>query len=492
MAAGPAAPGRPTYLALDVGTTSVRALVVDRRGRVLGRARETLATRHPAPGRVEQDPAELRDRGLSVLRGALREAGLRGEEVAGLGISTQRASAVAWDAYTGEPLSPLIGWQDRRTEPRARELAARGVHFGTLPAVLKFEWLLREDPRVADAARAGRLRLGTPDAWLHAALSGAPDAVTDPTQAACTALTTGSGRRWSRPALDLVGIDETWLPRIAASAEVRGRTRAGLLGAPVPLAGRAGDQQASSFAWGVRAPGTGRLSLGTSAMLEVAVRDPEGVDPPGVYRLPLADWPGAPAAVCREASVLTAGACVEWLVRIGVLASAQELDARVAAAAPAAVPRFLPALQGLGAPYDRPAVQGRLTGFTLATGAPELCAAVVEGIAQRCADLVEALDPRAPVLAVDGGLSASRELLARLADLTGLPVLRAPEPETAALGAARLAARAVGDPEAGDPGEAWFRVEEGARVEPRISAEERRRRRSGFGAELRAVDPNPP
>ncbi len=185
--------------------------------------------------------------------------------------------------------------------------------------------------------------------------------------------------------------------------------------------------------------------------------------------------------------MITAGACVEWLVRIGALVSPGELDARVAAADPAAVPRFLPALQGLGAPYDRPEVRGRPAGVTLATGAAELCAAVVEGIAQRCADAVEALDHGGPVLPVHGGLSASRELLARLADLTGTPVLRAPEPETGALGAAGLAARALAEPDAGDPREPRFAthaVPEIARVEPRIGAGERAGRRRHFHAEV--------
>ncbi|HSJ95870.1 MAG TPA: FGGY family carbohydrate kinase, partial [Myxococcota bacterium] len=202
---------RELVLALDLGTTGVRALVVGADGAVRGRAWRALATRFPAPGRVEQDPEDWWRQSVAVLREALAAAGASAPELAGIGVVTQRATAVAWEAG-GRALAPAIGWQDQRTRSRAAELQARGISVPTMASATKLEWLLQTEPALRAAARAGRLCLGTPDAFLGDRLTGGGAVATDPGQASCTGLWDLRARDWHAGALALFGIERAWLP----------------------------------------------------------------------------------------------------------------------------------------------------------------------------------------------------------------------------------------------------------------------------------------
>jgi len=434
---------RELLLALDLGTTSVRALLVDAGGRVLARAARPLAARFPAPGRVEQDPRELWDASLHVLRETLAQAQRDAQEIAGLGVATQRASALAWDAASGEPLAPCIGWQDGRAAPRVAELRAAGLPITTLASATRFEWLLRNQPAVAAAAAAGRLRMGGADAWLGFHLSGGAVHATDPGQASCTGLYDLRRGDWRAPALGVFSLDPSWLPRIVASSEIVGETPSSLLGAPIPLAARAGDQQAACFGQGVLAAGDAKLTLGTAAMLDLhtgaaAAPAARGAFPLALWRLQGED------AFCLEGSVITAGAAVDWLVELGLLASAGALDAAAREAGGAQGVEFVPALLGLGTPLLDAGARGLLGGLTRGSTRAQIACAVIDGVAQRCVDVCEALGVPAQPLRVDGGLARSEMLLQRLADAGGRPVLRAAEIETTALGAALLAGLAAG------------------------------------------------
>lgn len=436
-------------LGLDLGTTRVCALAVDLEGRVRGRAHAPLGASYPAPGRVEQDAEEMVVRSGEALRAALADAKADAREVAGLGIAAQRATAIAWDAASGRALAPAIGWQDQRTLARAAELRAAGVPVTPLASATKFEWWLRgaesSARAVQAAARAGTLRLGTPDAFLAARLDAARRAATDPGHASCSGLYDLSAGGWDERALSLFGVPRETLPEIIASAEVAGETPAALLGAPVPLAARAGDQQAAAFAEGAHARGAAKLTLGTSAMLDVHAGSAGGPLPaaPGAFALAL--WrlgAGQRDALCLEGSALTAGAALDWLARVGLLPEAAGLDA--AAAPTAGGVWFVPALQGLGTPHMDFAARGMLGGLSLASGRGEIARAALEGVAQRAADLCEALGFADSALPVDGGLARTDTLLQLLADLTGAEVRRAAELETTALGAAQLAGFALG------------------------------------------------
>lgn len=469
-------------LALDLGTTGVCALVVGGDGAVRARAHRTLGVAFPAPGRVEQDPGELWEASVEVLRRALREARADAGDVAGLGVVAQRATALAWDAASGEPLAPALGWQDQRTEERVGWFRERGIPLTTLASATKFEWLVQRDAAVARAAAGGRLRLGTPDAWLTYKLSGGEAHVTDPGNASCTALYDLAGGGWAAPLLELFGLDQKWLPSLAASAGVVGETPARLLGGPVAVAARAGDQQAAAFAQGAHASGEAKLTLGTSAMLDLHT----GAEPvsPSAGTFPLALWQlgDGERAFCLEGTVVTAGAAVDWLVSLGLAADGADVDRLARSVASTGGVAFVPALQGLGTPFLDDAARGLIAGLSRGSGAPELARAVLEGIAQRCVDVLEALEVPPGALRVDGGLARSELLLQALADLGGRDVVRAAETETTALGAAFLAGLASGV--FADPAACRAVLPAGQRFTPARSTEERAAKRAAWARVL--------
>jgi len=417
---------------------------VDGEGVVRARASRPLGIRFPAPGRVEQDGEEMWQASRSVLNETLRAAGERPADVAGIGVVTQRSTVLAWETGSGQLLAPAIGWQDRRTAERTAELRARGVPINTQASATKLQWLLEENSRVRAAADAGRLRFGTPDVWLTERLCGSDAFVTDPGQASCTALYDAETGDWSDSALAFFGIPRETLPRIAATAEIVGECAAEILGAPVAVAARAGDQQAACFAQGVHEPGRAKLTLGTSAMLDFHCGERASGGGAGTYPVSLWRLPGLGDHVAIEGTFFTAGAAVDWLVELGVLAKPAALDSLAGSVLSSDGVAFLPALHGLGTPWMDDDARGLLVGLTRGTTAAHLARACIDGLAQRCADLCEAVGFADGPLPVDGGLAASDLLLQTVADTTGLPIQRPAEIETTALGAALLAGLATG------------------------------------------------
>jgi glycerol kinase len=297
---------------------------------------------------------------------------------------------------------------------------------------------------VAAAAREGRLRFGTPDVWLTDRLTGGSRFVTDPSCASTTGLFDAGSGAWMEPVAALFGVPCEALPAVVDTAEVVAETPGDLLGAPVPVAARAGDQQSASFAQGVHRAGEAKLTLGTAAMLEVHTGDSFQQPGPGAHALALWRLPETSSQYCVESSVHTAGAVVEWLTRIGLLPDVASLDrvAREVESAEGVV--FVPALQGLGTPYLDDGARGLLGGLTRGSRAAHVVRAAVDGLTQRCIDLCESAGLGAEPLRVDGGLAQSDLLLQTLADFGGRSVHRAREFETTALGAAQLAGLAVG------------------------------------------------
>lgn len=345
--------------AIDVGTTTARVRLFEASGEVVASQSQPVGLSLPAPGLVEQDPVELFELSVSLLTAALAERGADASDLASIGLVTQRGGVVTWDSGTGEPLRPLIGWQDARTIDRVEELKALGLPLNTQASCTKFEWATTTDPAVIAAKEAGTLRIGTLDAWLTWSLTGGEAFVTDPSNAGATGLYDPGTKSWLEMGMDLFGQDVSWHPEIVATSEVVGETPTALLGSPIPVAARAGDQQAACFAEGVSERGDAKLTLGTAAMLDVcAGPTPAAETPTGTYGLPLwriTEGDETVELYCTEASEPTAGATVEWLVRVGLLSSVTELDA-VAAAAPGTATSsgastvMVPALAGLGAP----------------------------------------------------------------------------------------------------------------------------------------------
>ncbi len=429
--------------AVDLGTTTARAGLFDEEGTRLTSARRKIITSHPFPGAVEQDPTELVSIVVELLGVVLAEAGMAAADVAALGIANQRSTVVAWDARSGEPLTPAIGWQDTRTADRVAEFVAQGIPLTTSASCSKLEWLMTNDEAVADAAARSTLRLGTVDSWLMWSLSDGAVHATDPSNAGATGLLDLQTGMWSDGALAVFGIPHEPMPTIVASDELVGTTTADVLGAEIPLTARIGDQQAACVAHDV-GPGSAKLTVGTSAMLDVGTGTTPADAPAGTYALPM--WRRAIDGAhvdefMVEASAQTAGAAVEWLVSMGLLEAVDQLDAVCADAASddGTGPVFVPALAGLGSPQQDPTARALLGGVGLDTRPADVVRAVVDGIASRVADLVDTV-PVDGTLPVDGGLSRSDAVLGAIADITGLTICPADDPETTLRGAAMLAA----------------------------------------------------
>lgn len=418
---------------LDVGTTTIRLGLFDGDHRVACTA-ERLPLRVPFAGAVEQDAAGMVAAARRLWSAALAEAGAAPTDVARLGIANQRATIVCWSATDGAPLRPAVGWQDARTAATVAELVAQGIPVNTNASCTKMGWLIEHDPAVAAAAADGSLRMGTVDAWMTWALSDGAAFVTEPGNAAATGLYDARIGDWSEGALGLFGVPREPLPTVVASDAIVGDASA--LARGVALAGRLGDQMAACAGHGL-VEGEAKLTLGTSAMLDVHAGTAPGPAPDGCYTLPL--WrrttdDGPVEEFLFEGSVTTAGSVVEWLVRVGLLVDVAALDDVAATGRPGAV-AFVPALAGLGSPHHDPLARGSWSGLALDTTREDLVRAAVEGIADRCAELARHMGVAR--VAVDGGLSRSAVLLAAIRD-HGI-VVDAGEPEATLRGAASIA-----------------------------------------------------
>ena len=429
----------PAIAAIDLGTTSIRVGVFDEDGARVGLASHALTTRRPAPGFVEQDAIEIRDLAVTLLTEAVQNAGRSLSELAALGITNQRGSVVAWDDSTGLPLGPVIGWQDTRTSARVEELRSIGLPATTSASCMKLEWLAANDLACQAAKDSGALRFGTLDSWLTYSLSAKAAWVTDPTNASATGLYDASARGWFDAALELFNLDETTLPTIVASSEVVATTSLDLVGAEIPLAGRIGDQQASCFAYGL-VPGDAKLTLGTSAMLDLAVADATVAAPEGAYALPLYMQDGV-ERFCHEGSINTAGSVVEWLVSVGLLPNVEALDEVARVGRPGV--DFLASQAGLGAPHHDGSVRALMAGISMDTTRADIVRGALEGLALRVGEVAALLGVDGS-LHVDGGLSQSSVLLQLIADASGCVLKPAEDPETAVRGAAMVAASAPG------------------------------------------------
>jgi glycerol kinase len=464
------------FLAIDAGTTGVRAIVFTRDGGVVGAAYRELEMLYPRPGWVEQDPEELWSRTVAVIGAALQAARCRPSELRAVGITNQRASAVAWDAATLRALSPMIVWQDVRTAERCVELGNAGFFVTPNTSATKFEWIVRNVPAAAQAAAAARLRFGTPDSFLCAKLSGGSH-VSDYSNASTTGLYAHMDRGWDRALLEALGLDATAMPQLVNSSAVVASSDESVLGARVSIGALAGDQQASLYGLACHAAGQTKCSYGTAAMVDANTGEAIMMGGPGSY--PLVAW-GLEGVLtyCVEGTVITAGAAIQWLRDgLGMISDAKEIGAMAASVPDSAGVWVVPAFQGLGTPVGASSARALVGGLSRGSTRAHLARAFVEGIAHRVTDAAECVwqacdRPRA--LRVDGGASANDLLLQLQADLLGIRVERGPVRDGAALGAAALAARSVAET-AGEGLAAW-RPE--IAFEPEISDAERAERRA--------------
>jgi glycerol kinase len=435
-------------LAIDAGTTSVRALVVDPGGRVLGRARSGYALDYPAPGWVEQNPEQLWIATQGVVESALTEAGLKPSDLCAAGITAQRSSCVVWERTTGKALSPLVSWQDLRGAQRALELQQQGYVVFPQSVASKLEMMLETIDHGRERMARGELAWGNVDSFLASRLSGGEAHITDPSQACTTGyydLTTGG---WNAAMVELQGLDPASFPLIVDSNGRLGVTAKSVLGAEVTLGAIIGDQQCAAIAQGCRKPGDGKITYGTSGSFDVHTGS-RIMDVQGTYPLVLIRQNGE-TSYCVEGMVITAGAVFDWLADgLGAMENPAQAGALAASVKDTHGVYMLPALQGLGAPYldlERSALIGGLTrGATKA----HVARAAMEGIAFRVREMLDRIYedsglPRPSTLAADGGASANDLFMQIQADALGQPVERMAPIEATAFGAAILAGQAEG------------------------------------------------
>jgi len=434
-------------LAIDQGTTSTRAILFDDQARPVKSHAIPLRQIYPANGWVEHDPREIWQAVLDCCR-----AVLKGEEAAGvaaIGITNQRETSLVWDRKTGEPLYNAIVWQDRRGAQRCARLKKRGLEkriaakTGLLLdpyfSATKLEWLLKN----VKALKGKDLAFGTIDSWLIWNLTRGQVHATDVTNASRTLLFNLKTRSWDDSLLKLFGVPRAILPEVRESRADYGVADPLLLGAPIPILGVAGDQQAASFGQACFSPGDVKSTYGTGcfALVNTGTRVPRSIN-----RLLATALPHKQYAI--EGSIFVAGAVVQWLRdELGLLATAAESEALAKRAKPLDGLYIVPAFTGLGAPYWRPEARGAIFGLTRDAGRCEIVRAALDSVCYQTRDLLEAMRrdmksaglARLKALKVDGGMVANDWFCQRLADLTGLSVERPRVTETTALGAAYLA-----------------------------------------------------
>jgi glycerol kinase len=448
-----------TYLlAIDQGTTSTRAIIFDAGLKPVASAQREFPQAYPAPGWVEHDPEDLWATTLSTVMAALDKMQLPAHALAGIGITNQRETTLVWDRRTGKPVHNAIVWQDRRTAAMCEGLKAQGLEpmisarTGLLLdpyfSATKIRWILDKHDLHARAA-AGELAFGTVDSFLIWRLTGGRAHVTDATNAARTMLFNIKTNAWDAEICAALDVPMAMLPEVKDSAADFGVTDPAILGAAVPIAGVAGDQQAATVGQACFQPGMMKSTYGTGcfALLNTGatmVPSTNRMLTTIAYRLK-----GQPT-YALEGSIFVAGAVVQWL-RDGMkmIKAAGETQALAEAADEAQGVIVVPAFTGLGAPYWQPDCRGAVFGLTRNSGPAELARAALESVGYQTRDLLMAM--RADwggaadgVLRVDGGMVASGWAMQFLADIIGAPVDRPVVTETTALGAAYLAGLQVG------------------------------------------------
>ncbi len=445
-------------LAFDQGTTSSRALVFGRDGKVLGIAQQEFRQIFPQPGWVEHDPLEIWHTQRDVAAQALGKAALGGRDVGAIGITNQRETTVLWERATGRPVANAIVWQDRRTASRCDALRQAGheTTFARKTGLLldayfsgtKIAWLLDNIAGARERARRGELAFGTIDSWLAWQLSSGSEHVTDVSNASRTLLFNIHTLDWDDELLAILDIPRALLPRVVpSSARIAASSCEGLPTGLV-LAGMAGDQQAALFGQACYEPGMAKNTYGTGCFLLMNTGKKPTVSKNRLLATVAWQREGR-TDYALEGGVFIAGAAIQWLRDgLGLIERAADIDALAASVPDAGGVHFVPALSGLGAPYWDPRARGTIVGITRGTTRAHLARATLEAIAFQSAELIEAMAADSGIalkeLRVDGGATASNLLMQMQADLLGVPVVRPRVTETTALGAAYLAGLAVG------------------------------------------------
>jgi glycerol kinase len=493
-------------LAIDQGTTSTRAIVFDSKGAIVTVAQREHAQVFPHAGWVEHDPVEIWTNTEWVVSAVLSSGDVKAHDLAGIGVTNQRETAVVWDRRTGRPVYNAIVWQDTRTQERIDALAAEGdgtyrfaaqtgLPLATYFSASKIAWILENVRGAREAAEAGDLLFGTPDTWVIWNLTGGSRGgvhVTDVTNASRTLLMDLRTLDWSDELLAVWGIPRSMLPEIRSSSEVVGEVQLPGVARGVPIAGILGDQQAATFGQAAFEAGESKNTYGTGNFLlvntgEEIVRSEHGLITTVAFRRE-----GEPARYALEGSIAVTGSLVQWLRdNLGIIERSEDVETLAASVGDNGGAYFVPAFSGLFAPYWRPDARGALVGLTRYVNKAHIARAALESTAFQTRDVIEAVvsDAGRPLaeLRVDGGMTRNDLLMQFQADILGIPVVRPAVVETTALGAAYAAGLATGVWHDLDELRTYWR--EDTRFEPRMPEDERRRRyRLWKKAVLRSLD----
>ncbi len=448
----------PTYLlSIDQGTTSSRAIVFTQQGDIVAVAQQEFRQHFPRDGWVEHDAMEIWESSLQVCRDAVRQAGIEAKDIAGIGITNQRETTIIWDRATGRPIHRAIVWQDRRTAAICAQLRSKGheslvvERTGLLIdpyfSATKVAWILDEVDGARARAEAGELAFGTVDTWLLWQLTDGQSHLTDASNASRTALFNIHRQDWDGDLLDLFRVPRAILPEVKDSAADFGAVSSRILGAPVRVAGIAGDQQAALVGQACFESGMAKSTYGTGCFLMLntgseALRSENRLLTTVGYRLE------GRVSYAVEGSIFVAGAAMQWL-RDGLklIGHASESTALAEKVGVENSVYMVPAFTGLGAPHWDPDARGALFGLTRDTGIAEIVTAGLQSVCYQTKDLIRAIQndgARLQELRVDGGMAVNDWVMQFLADILNVPVDRPRVTETTALGAAYLAGLQVG------------------------------------------------
>ncbi|MDR0883128.1 MAG: glycerol kinase GlpK [Oscillospiraceae bacterium] len=452
---------RDYILALDQGTTSSRAIVFSREGKIVAKSQREFPQIYPQPGWVEHDPIEILDSQLAALRGVFASGKVRPSQIAAIGVTNQRETTVLWDKRTGQPVYNAIVWQCRRTAKMCEELksqgheelirAKTGLLIDAYFSGTKIRWILDNVPEARRLSESGNLLFGTIETWLIWNLTGG-EHVTDYSNASRTMLFDVDKLRWDDELCRLLGVPQSILPKPVPSSKVYGTFKSGVLGladlAGVPISGAIGDQPGALFGQACFQPGEAKNTYGTGCFLLMHTGT-ERVQSRNQLLTGVAWGLGDTVEYAIEGSAFNGGATIQWLRdELHLIASAPECDTLAESVPDANGAYCVPAFTGLGAPYWDMYARGAIVGLTRGVNRAHIARAVLEGIAFQVKDLLEAMqaDSGIPLreLRVDGGASVSNIMMQIQADLLDCRVNRPTMVETTAWGAACMAGLAVG------------------------------------------------
>ena len=472
-------------MSLDQGTTSSRAIVFNKEGKIVSIAQREFTQIYPQPAWVEHDPIEIWSTQVGVAAEAVTKVGLTFNNIAAIGITNQRETTIVWDRETGEPIYNAIVWQDRRTSTLCDSLREKGwspkiqkktgLIIDAYFSATKIKWILDNVPEAREKAVAGKLAFGTIDSWLIWKLTNGKVHVTDVSNASRTMLFNIHSMEWDSELLELFEIPAAMLPEVKSSSEVYGKTAGTLFSAQIPISGVAGDQQAALFGQLCTEVGMVKNTYGTGCFMLMNTGDKAVISKNNL--ISTVAWKiNGKVTYALEGSIFIGGAVVQWLRdELGIISSSAEVESLAKKVDSTDGVYIVPAFAGLGAPHWNQHARGTITGITRGTNAAHFARAALESIAFQTMDVLRAMeaDSGQPILElrVDGGATANDILMQFQANILKSKVIRPQITEVTAIGAAYLAGLAIGFWESIDAIQSYWTVNKSFVADESINTE---------------------